>query len=73
MGCHGSPWHAMGLRGRAHLAAKDCTTIEVPIVLRDLIARERLHARQAYHEVIEEAVLFWLEQGGWGMTRIPLV
>ena len=30
------------------MVAPDCTVIEVPIVLRDLIARERLHARQPY-------------------------
>ena len=44
----------------------DSTTIEVPVVLRDLLARHRLHPRQAYHEVIEAAVDYWLDNGGWG-------
>ena len=46
----------------------DNTLIEVPIVLRDLIAANRLHARQPYYEVMEEALLFWLERGGWSPT-----
>ena len=41
----------------------DNTIIEVPGVLRDLLADLRLHPRQPYYEVIEEAVLFWLECG----------
>ncbi|MES2155151.1 MAG: hypothetical protein V4510_08460 [bacterium] len=43
----------------------DSTTIEIPAYLRDLIARHRLHPRQALHEVVEEAFLFWEERGGW--------
>jgi hypothetical protein len=34
----------------------DFTTVEVPVVLRDRLARRRIHERQAMHEVIEEAL-----------------
>ena len=48
---------------------QDSTTIEVPAALRDLIARHRLHPRQALHEVVEEAFRFWEEGGAWsGMS-----
>lgn len=49
----------------------DSTTIEVPIPLRDLIASHRLHSRQALHEVIEEAVLAWMERGAWAGLHGP--
>jgi hypothetical protein len=35
------------------------TVIEVPIVLRDRLAAWRIHPRQAYFEVIEEALDVW--------------
>jgi hypothetical protein len=44
---------------------KDSVLVEIPVVLRDLMARRRLHPRQALHEVIEEAFLFWEESGAW--------
>ncbi len=47
------------------VTTKDSTLVEIPTALRDLIARHRLHGRQALHEVIEEAFLFWEENGGW--------
>ena len=34
----------------------ESTTVEVPTVLRDRLARLRGHPRQAMHEVIEEAL-----------------
>ncbi|MCA1819899.1 MAG: hypothetical protein ABR562_02740 [Thermoplasmatota archaeon] len=49
---------------------RDSTLIEIPTALRDLIARQRLHPRQALHEIIEEAFFFWEESGGW--TGLPL-
>ena len=47
------------------MVCRDNTVIEVPIVLRDRIAAHRRHPRQAYHEVIEEALFFWEEHGAW--------
>jgi len=47
------------------MQSKDCTNIEVPVVLRDRIAAHRLHPRQAYYEIIEEAIGWWEESGGW--------
>lgn len=49
----------------------DNTLIEIPIVLRDLIAENRLHPRQPYYELVEDAVLLWLEWGGWWEKDIP--
>lgn len=40
-------------------------TIEVPNVLRDRIRGHRLHPRQPFYEIIEEALLWWEESGGW--------
>lgn len=34
----------------------ESTTVEVPTVLRDRLVRLRIHPRQAFHEVIEEAL-----------------
>jgi hypothetical protein len=34
----------------------DSTTVEVPTVLRDRLARRRVHPRQAMHEIIEDAL-----------------
>lgn len=47
----------------------DNVNVEIPIVLRDLLAENRLHARQPYYEVIEEAVLWWIECGAWFPNR----
>jgi hypothetical protein len=47
------------------MVAPDNVNIEIPVVLRDLIAENRLHARQPYYEIIEEAILYWLDCGGW--------
>ena len=60
---HGFLWEATGPSGMAQ--SRDAVNIEVPVVLRDLIAHHRLHPRQALHEVIEDAVLHWIEAGGW--------
>ena len=35
---------------------KDAVVIEVPVVLRDRLARSKVHERQAFHEVIEAAL-----------------
>lgn len=51
----------------------DNTLVEIPLVLRDLIAENRLHPRQPYYEVIEDALLFWLDHGGWHDAEIPYV
>lgn len=50
---------------------RDSTLIEIPIVLRDLIALERLHSRQALHEVVEEAFMYWRANGGWTGIQVP--
>lgn len=34
----------------------DFTTVEVPTVLRDRLARLRIHPRQAFYELIEDAL-----------------
>lgn len=53
--------------------AQDCVNIEVPNVLRDRIRAHRLHPRQAYHEIIEEAISFWEESGAWSpYTAAPV-
>ena len=44
---------------------QDTVTILVPTVFRDRLAKLRLHPRQPYYEILEEAVSFWLEKGGW--------
>jgi len=44
----------------------DYTAIEIPVILRDRIAAHRVHARQAYYDVIEDAFEIWEELGGWG-------
>ena len=45
----------------------------MPNVLRDKIASHRLHPRMPLYEVIEEAVMFWEECGGWTpFTRAPV-
>ncbi len=56
MASHGLPWLAM--------VNQDNTLIEVPIVLRDLIAAHGRHPRQPYYDVIEEALLYGLDEGG---------
>lgn len=38
---------------------KDSTTIELPVVLRDRLAQFKRHERQAFHEVLEEALDFF--------------
>ncbi len=37
----------------------------MPNVLRDRLAHHRLHPRMALYEIIEEALLFWEDAGGW--------
>ena len=55
------------------MRAKDVVCIDVPVVLRDAIARHRLHPRMALHEVIEEALQWWEESGGWKpIPRAPV-
>ena len=54
-------------------SGRDMTTIDVPVVLRDLLALQRLQERQPYYEIVEEALSFWLEAGGWGPGWFPLV
>lgn len=44
---------------------QDTVTILVPTVLRDRLAALRLHPRQPYYEVLEDALAFWEEHGGW--------
>lgn len=41
------------------MRTKDAVTIELPNVLRDRLARLKLHERQAFHEVIEGALDFY--------------
>jgi hypothetical protein len=43
----------------------DTVNLQLPNVLRDRIAGHRLHPRQPYYEVIEEALAWWEECGGW--------
>ena len=53
--------------------AKDCVTMELPNVLRDRIARHRLHPRMAMYEIVEEALSVWEEAGGWAPAeRAPV-
>jgi len=49
--------------------ARDMVNVALPVPLRDLMARERIHDRQALHEIIEEAFLFWKDRGGWTPFR----
>jgi hypothetical protein len=51
----------------------DMTTIELPVVLRDLLRTQKLHREQAYYEVIEEALLFWMDHGGWRPLEVAPV
>ncbi len=45
--------------------SRDHVTLALPNVLRDRLASHRLHPRMALYEVIEEALVFWEESGGW--------
>jgi hypothetical protein len=47
----------------------DTVAILVPIVLRDRLASLRLHPRQPYYEVVEEALEFWSAAGGWAPVQ----
>ena len=38
---------------------KDAVVIEVPLTLRDRLARFKVHDRQAFHEVVEAALDFY--------------
>jgi hypothetical protein len=51
------------------MVATDNTVIELPVALRDRLARHRLHPRQAYYEVIEAALDVWDDLGGWDLAR----
>lgn len=44
---------------------QDTVQVLVPNVLRDRLASHRLHPRMPMYEIIEEALLFWEESGGW--------
>lgn len=39
--------------------AQDCTAIELPVVLRDRLGRLKVHERQAYYEVVEDALDYY--------------
>jgi hypothetical protein len=53
--------------------AQDQVNVAMPNVLRDRLAGHRLHPRMALHEVIEEALDFWEECGGWSpYLRAPV-
>ncbi|HUR61464.1 MAG TPA: hypothetical protein VM286_03765 [Candidatus Thermoplasmatota archaeon] len=55
------------------MRAKDCVTLEVPNVLRDRLREHRLHPRQPLYEIVEEALSFWEEAGGWlPHTKAPV-
>jgi hypothetical protein len=55
------------------MRAKDFVSIDIPLVLRDAIARHRLHPRMALHEVIEETLQWWEASGAWTpATRAPV-
>lgn len=51
------------------MASPDNTLLELPIVLRDRLAAQRLHPRQAYYEVIEAALDVWDDLGGWDYRK----
>ena len=38
---------------------RDAVVIEVPLTLRDRLARFKVHERQAFHEVVEAALDFY--------------
>lgn len=62
----GEPWGSPSLPGATDMPTiQDFTTIDIPIPLRDLVARYRLHPRQAYYEVLEEAMLYWIDNEAW--------
>lgn len=47
------------------MRATDHVSVDMPNVLRDRLARLRLHHRMPLYEVIEEAVEYWEACGGW--------
>jgi predicted transcriptional regulator len=55
------------------MRTKDATTIELPNVLRDRLARLKLHERQAFHEVIEEALDVYEDLLRDGQARLDLL
>lgn len=55
------------------MRAQDHVAIDMPNVLRDRIARHRLHPRMPFYEVVEEAIDFWESRGGWaGFRKAPV-
>lgn len=53
--------------------AKDQVNIALPLLLRDRLAALRWHPRMAMHEVIEEALDFWEDRGGWApLVKAPV-
>lgn len=52
------------------MRATDHVSVDMPNVLRDRIARLRLHPRMALYEVIEEALEYWETAGGW-LPHVP--
>lgn len=53
------------------MVAQDNVVIEIPIPLRDRLAGQRVHPRQAYYEVIEAALDLWDDLGGWTFLPPP--
>jgi hypothetical protein len=49
-------------------SAQDMRCIDLPIVLRDRLARGREHHRQADYELIEAALDYWDDNGGWDLA-----
>lgn len=43
----------------------DTVNVVMPVVLRDRLARHRLHPRQPLYEVIEDALHSWEDAGAW--------
>lgn len=45
----------------------DMTTIEIPVVLRDRLRFLKAHPHQAYYELLENAIDYWEDMGGWDL------
>lgn len=64
----------MGTHMFPHMAqARDHVNVTMPNVLRDRLAGLRLHPRMALYEVVEEALDFWQDAGGWApLEKAPV-
>ena len=63
--------HARARTGARVTNRLDFKTIEFPVVVHARLVQARLHHRQALWEVVESALDYWEEAGGWDPGTRP--